>query len=156
LSRFSGPNHPFKPGGGQFLNQNQPPDTLCLTCTGDSQPGNDPNTRQLPTVGNRPILIPVFVAGASNQTYAISVLGNNVTTTLMINDQSKNPVRIDAEVHGINFPPNNPFNEPAVNNPNYHTVGFWFKIPPNEAASVNTIEFGGTSSTFSTSVKYSR
>jgi hypothetical protein len=152
----SGPDHPFKPGGGRFLNRNQPGGTLCLTCTGDVHPGHDPDVRQLPTVGNKPILVPVFVAGASTQAGALSELGNNVTTTLKINGQRRDPVRMDTVVHGIKFLSQNPFGEPPVNNPQYHTVGFWFKIPATEASSVSTIEFGGSSSRFTTNVKYQR
>ena len=153
---FSGPNHPFKPGGGPFLDRNQPGSTLCLTCTGDVHPGHDPDVRQLPTVGNKPILVPVFVAGASTQAGALSELGNNITTTLKINGQPRDPVRMDTVVRGIKFLSQNPFGEPPVNNPQYHTVGFWFKIPATEASSVSTIEFGGSSSTFKTNVKYQR
>jgi hypothetical protein len=153
---FSGPNHPFKQGGGQFVRTNQPGNVLCLTCTGDRQPGNDPEPRQLPAVTNQPILIPVFVAGASTQELALNALGNNVTTNLMINGNRRDPVRVDTAVHGIEFRSDNPFDEPPRNNPTYHTVGFWFKIPATEVASVTTIEFGGSSSTFTTSVRYQR
>lgn len=129
---------------------------MCLTCTGDKHPGNDPETRQLPAVTNKPILIPVFVAGASTQTGAIAELGNNVTTNLMINGEKKDPLRLDAEIHGINFPEDNPFVEPAQNNASYHTVGFWYKIPATDVGSITTIEFVGSSSTFNTGVKYQR
>ena len=153
---FSGSDQPFKRGGGQFVGRNQPRDMLCLTCTGDRQPGNDPEPRQLPADTNRPILIPVFVAGASSQESALNALGNNVSTNLVINGNRRDPVRMETAVHGIEFQSDNPFGETPRNNPTYQTVGFWFKIPATEVASVTTIEFGGSSSTFTTSVRYQR
>lgn len=153
---FSGPDHPFKLGGGRFVNKNQPPGLLCLTCTGDKHPGDDPERRQLPAVPNKPILIPVFVAGASTRDLALDALGSNITKNLTINGNGRNAVRMDAEIHGINFRNGNPFDEPPVNNPTYHTVGFWYKIPATDVNSVMTIEFGGSSSTFNTSVTYQR
>ena len=153
---FSGPENPFVRGGGHYVNRNQPADAICLTSTGDRDPGNDGEDRGLPAIGNRPILIAVFVAGAATQADALAELGNNVIPTVQINKTRREAVRLDSVVHGISFPLDNPFNEPARNNKDYYSVGFWFKIPPQEVNSVNEIEFGGRSSTFSTGARYKR
>lgn len=153
-SSYNSTEHPFKQDGGAFLSRHQPSDLLCLTCTGDRDPCTFPTeVRKLPAANNKPILIPVFVAGASDPKKALEELGDNVRWFLLIDNQAVNPVWKHSVVHNIAFKDANPFNEPAENNSDYYTVGFWYKIPAEHADSVKFISFGGSSS-FSTSVIY--
>lgn len=152
--------------GGNYVSQGQrKAPTWCLVCTGGRGGigGVDPNRRLLDaSTPRKDILIPVHVAAYTKEEVTINPMAaarnfvEKGKRVLKVNGRSLKPYYIETGPFKAKIPKNHICDSHLLGagEHDFHSAGYWLKIPHPRQRKKYNIRFGGSKGDFKTEVNY--